>query len=128
MTSPPSTSKAQGYHVYPLNVSNFYDLPPSLQNALSKTASRSSSIIDELPSFADADSFEYLTREGQHVVRVNFAPQYISLSPSEDKAAVSYLAKISDASKSKGAGGGGRTAKTKKPHARSKASERGSKS
>ena len=105
---PPSR---RSYDVYPLNVSSFYDLPPSLQNSLARSASGLPP--DALPTLPNAESFEYMTREGQHVVRVHYAPQYIQLSPSADKSAVLYLTKLSgDAGAKKKCCNGRRTAST----------------
>lgn len=85
------------YDVYPLPVAGFRDLPRALQVALVKRT--------DVHELEHAESFEYLTRsDGQHVVRVNLRPRFIELVQSEDKTAVTQLAKLSNIKKKKSRG------------------------
>lgn len=116
LSSPGKRVPAMQYDVYPLPVVGFRDLPPALQAALVKRASGQGGggVLRAAEDFEHAESFEFLTRnDGQRVVRVNMPAQYIELSSSEDRMAVSQLTKLIDLKKKRKAPGGGAKGATK---------------
>jgi hypothetical protein len=101
-----TTGSSGQYHVYPLATSDFRELPSVLQSALVKRGHHHNELACSPSAYEKwvqeaAESFEYLTRDGQHFVRINLQPQYVELSKSEDKAAIAHLSRMSEANKKK---------------------------
>jgi len=104
------------FDVYPLPATCFAELPSIVQSLVvrkvttisdSEASNKDVEHVNlNLSQIDDAESFEYLTRQSnssrggrQHVIRINFKPCYISLTPTsnaEDRAVIRDLARMTN--------------------------------